>query len=81
MLVIGWWCKCAKTGSAGIETRVSVFSQLTHSVQKVNNERGLLSCLLLVAPAPGLSILEPPATATIEKLKLKIKEFTVLIFF
>ena len=40
-LVISMWCKCAKTGSAGIETRVSVYSQLTLSVQRVSNEKRL----------------------------------------
>ena len=34
-----------------------------------------------MALAPGLSILEPSATATIEKLKWKIKEFTVPVLF
>ena len=33
------YCKCAKTGSAGIETRVSVFSQLNLSDQRVSNEK------------------------------------------
>ena len=40
-LVISMWCKCAKTGSVGIETRVSVYSQLTLSVQRVSNEKRL----------------------------------------
>ena len=40
-LVISMWCKCAKTGSAGIEARVSVYSQLTLSVQRVSNKKRL----------------------------------------
>ena len=45
--VISRWCKGAKTGSAGIETRVSVFIQLTRSVQIVSNEKRLPMVVML----------------------------------
>ena len=41
-------CKCAKTGSAGIETRVSVFSQLTLSVQRVSNKKRLPRVAMII---------------------------------
>ena len=45
--VISRWCKGAKTGSAGIETRVSVFIQLTRSVHIVSNKTRLLMVVML----------------------------------